>query len=47
MRSGRPKQLSKVHVSTAVREYIAKLVEETRKGAGVALGVSPRVCLQC
>ena len=32
----------KVHVSSAIREYIARLVEETRKGAGVALGVSPR-----
>lgn len=36
------KSYRQVHVSKAIREYIAKLVEETRKGAGVALGVSPR-----
>lgn len=36
------KSYSKVHVSDAVRGYIAKLVEETRRGVNVALGVSPR-----
>jgi len=36
------KSYSKAHVSDAVRGYIAKLVEETRRGVNVALGVSPR-----
>jgi MoxR-like ATPase len=31
-----------VHVSDAVRRYIARIVEETRRGVDVALGVSPR-----
>ena len=36
------KSFSAVFVSDAVRGYIAKIVEETRKGADVSLGVSPR-----
>jgi MoxR-like ATPase len=36
------KSYSKVYVSDAVRSYITKLVEETRRGADIALGVSPR-----
>ncbi len=36
------KSFSKVHVSAPVREYIARLASETRKGADVSLGVSPR-----
>lgn len=33
---------SKVHVAPPVREYIAKIASETRKGQEVSLGVSPR-----
>ncbi len=33
---------SKVHVASPVREYIAKIASETRKGTEVSLGVSPR-----
>ncbi len=36
------RSFSKVHVSAPVREYIARLASETRKGADVSLGVSPR-----
>jgi len=36
------KSYSRVHVSDAIRGYISKLVEETRHGVNVALGVSPR-----
>ena len=36
------KSFSKVHVSAPVREYIAHLASETRKGSDVSLGVSPR-----
>jgi len=36
------KSFSKVHVSTPVREYIARIVEATRNGSDVQLGVSPR-----
>lgn len=31
-----------VHVSSPIRDYMTKLVEETRKGSDVSLGVSPR-----
>jgi MoxR-like ATPase len=36
------KSYSTVYVSDAIRGYISRIVEETRKGMNVALGVSPR-----